>query len=286
MTSRGYLYTIWNVTTEQQLDEFFRLFAGSTGVKYSCGQIERCPETQRLHLQLYVEYEKPQRGVRLSKLFKLNSVDVHFQPRRGSPEQARDYCSKEETRVCGPRSFGTFPSGQGYRTDLATATEDLLKHKSLRKLSQEHPTTFVKYHRGFTALLAQQEVSDQFEAKTVEVYWGATGTGKTRKAFEENPGLFRASPPSGTTYWFDGYNREDCILIDDYSYESAYPIGFFLQLLDGRAIQAPVKGGFTTIVAGTIIITSNQHPDHWYPKIAPHQRDAMSRRFTSVVEFK
>lgn len=43
--------------------------------------------------------------------------------------------------------------GQGKRTDLADACEVLKTTKSMKALALEHPTSFVKYHRGLRELL-------------------------------------------------------------------------------------------------------------------------------------
>ena len=49
---------------------------------------------------------------------------AHFEPRRGTRDQARDYCRKAETKVDGPWEHGAFGAGgQGCRTDLLAVKE-------------------------------------------------------------------------------------------------------------------------------------------------------------------
>ncbi len=69
-------------------------------IKYAVWQLERCPDTGRLHVQAYVEWKA---GIRLAAAKRqIGDAQAHLEVRRGTREQARDYCTKEESRVEGP----------------------------------------------------------------------------------------------------------------------------------------------------------------------------------------
>ena len=51
---------------------------------------------------------------RLSGVKELTGTAAHWEPRRGTHQQAAAYCSKEETRIDGPWEVGT-PPVQGKR---------------------------------------------------------------------------------------------------------------------------------------------------------------------------
>lgn len=53
--------------------------------------------------------------------------------------------------MTGPYRAST--GGQGKRTDLADACKVLKDTRSLKRMAEEHPVAFVKYHKGFEALL-------------------------------------------------------------------------------------------------------------------------------------
>lgn len=99
------------------------------------------------HYQGYVEFSQPMRLAALKKWL----PRAHFEPRKGSRDQAREYCSKLDTRVEGPFEYGTWETAQGTRTDLQVAC-DVLCTDGLDALITDYPFVYVKYHSGFDKL--------------------------------------------------------------------------------------------------------------------------------------
>lgn len=293
MTSRRYLFTLWlhnqDVVTEENIQETFERLVGGdeSGVRFVVGQLEQCPDTGRRHFQCYLEFTRPSRGSALSRLLGVPSPSLRFEAARGSGDQNTDYCTKEDTRISGPWQAGERSRGQGSRTDLSQAVATLRQH-GLKRVASDHSETFVKFHRGLRALQAELlEVPTTYERKVVKVYWGSTGTGKTRRAYERNPDLYRAPAATKTGYWFDGYQGQSTVLFDDYGGDGKYPITFLLQLLDGYPMQVPIKGGFAQWIPEKIIITSNLDPAMWYNGEASNEHcDALTRRLTKVKHFQ
>lgn len=85
----------------------------------------------------------------------------------------------------------------------------------------------------------------------------------------------------GDFQWFDGYNEQPIVIIDDYRGE--YPVPMFLKLLDRYPMQVPIKGGFVNWSPKKIYITSNVEPRHWYNEVDGRSLAAISRRFTEVT---
>lgn len=80
-------------------------------IRYFIAGKETCPTTAKEHLQGYVEFTKPQRLTGVKK--NLGDTTVHCEARRGTREQARDYCKKEDAN---PYEYGNFTEGgQGTR---------------------------------------------------------------------------------------------------------------------------------------------------------------------------
>jgi len=249
VTSRAWLYTIFTVGNnfEPDLTSLSRVTAWfdqlescvtQGKIKYAIGQLERCPNSGRLHIQLYVFYPQP---VRLGRLKSLLNLPVGYgwaQPRRGSHQQAVDYCSKEDTRTLGPYEYGRVSDNQGKRSDIDCGVE-ALKAGGLKRVAEESPSLLVKYPRGFDKL-AQYicKPSNAFIKKEVHVLFGEPETGKTKWAYLNYPGLFRMPTPSYSSYWAGDYQGQEEVLLDDYgnSPQETYPWSFFLQVLDGGGI--------------------------------------------------
>lgn len=255
-------------------------------LRFACGQLERCPNTGRLHGQVFVQWRQQQRGTRLGTATRLISRDFHWELRRGSVAEARAYCTKEETRVSGPFEFGDPSGGQGTRTDLSTATGLISGGASLKRVAEECPTVYAKFHKGLAALRSVlQDRQPGYAEKDVRLYYGPTGLGKTRRAYTEYPRLCRLPVPTRGATWFDGYDGQEVVLMDDYGGDCVYPFQFCLQMLDGYPMQVPTKGGFVTWAPEVIIITSNVSVDLWYPSISAELVLALKRRITTIVRF-
>lgn len=118
--------------------------------------------------------------------------------------------------------------------------------------------------------------------RTVHVFWGATGTGKTRRAWEEAGNL--AYPKVPATKFWDGYQGQSNVIIDEFC--GQIDITNLLRWCDRYPCIVEIKGSATVLRAERIWITSNLDPSDWYPNATEEQRRALRRRFTEVVHFQ
>ena len=114
--------------------------------RYVVWQLEK-GEQGTTHIQGYMEMTTPTRLASMKEWL----PSAHFEPRRGTPQQARDYCMKVESRQEGPWERGVFGGRQGKRSDLDGAVATL-KEGGLAAVAEAHPTTFVQFHKGLAAL--------------------------------------------------------------------------------------------------------------------------------------
>jgi len=118
------------------------------------------------------------------------------------------------------------------------------------------------------------------------VLWGPTGTGKTRDAYikywPDEP-HYVWKPSNGN--WFDGYDGEKKIIIDEF--RGSMPWADILGLLDRNEFRAQFKGGFVNIQADKFVITSPFPPCKWYKDDDRYDKFAqLERRLTQVIEYK
>lgn len=244
-------------------------------VQYAAWQLE---DEGTPHLQGYIEF-KTKRTLAYCKT--LIQDTTHWEVRKGSFDQANDYAQKEG-RVDGPWFFGEHIAGQqGKRNDLREAMSAMVSGKSAIEMMEEHPAVVARYP-GFLQNYKRLKMPPAVRSGLrVSVYWGATGTGKSRRAFEENPGAYRKPPGSK---WFDGYAGQDVVIWDDFE-SSGVDFRWFLNITDIYPVQVQVKCSHADLECTHFIFTSNIHPDSWFPEIDTADKAPLRRRITEVVEF-
>jgi len=156
---------------------------------------------------------------------------------------------------------------------------DLKEKRSLKEISNDHFGAFIKFQRGITAYNYVNDTPRNWESE-VYVYWGATGTGKTRKVHEENPNVWVHTDGP----WFDGYQGEEAVLFDDF-HGGVFKLPYLLKLLDRYPMRVPIKGGFVQWKPKRIYITSNLDPDTWFYNAHEEHKNALKRRFKEVLKF-
>jgi hypothetical protein len=271
--SKGWCFTLNQFLPDEVLA--LRSFARGSSCTYMVFGRE-VGESGTRHLQGYLHLANRQR---LSWLKNRVSQRAHFEIRRGTVLEASQYCKKDGDF----EEFGTAPTvTQGERTDLEKIKEEIRQGATELEIAENHFSKWVIYRRSFDRYRSLLQQPRDF-ASEVYVYWGDTGTGKTRKVFESEPDLWIA--PDNQLQWFDGYHGQEAVLFDDFVSVKNTRFGFLLQLLDRYPLQVPVKGGFVNWRPRRIYFTSNLAPGEWYTGANEQQLAALRRRFNEVLHF-
>jgi len=224
---------------------------------------------------------------RLSALKKLHAR-AHFEPMKGTPQQAADYCCKTEGRLGEPCKHGTVPgSGQGARNDLLAIKEAIDAHQPLLEVYNNHFGTMVRCGRGVGDYIALKNDHQRDWVPDIYVFYGPTGTGKSRRAQwlanQESAKLGQVpywlmKPGGGGTVWWSGYDGHAVVVIDEFYGWITYDM--FLRLLDRYPMRGETKGGSVNLIPKVIIVTSNHAPETWYSKLP--DTSALSRRLAGA----
>lgn len=208
------------------------------------------------HLQGYLYLKN---AVRFATVKKLDAT-AHWEPARGTAEENKAYCTKEEGRIAGPWELGTMPK-QGKRNDIAELKALLDEGKPLTEIAQIQFGNYLRFSRGIEKYQLLITKPRNWEM-VVEVIWGPTGVGKTRQAFEEHPNAYFKSRSNGGNNWWDGYVNQEVVVVDEFY--GWFTWDFMLRLCDRYPLSVETKGGAVQFVAKKIIFTSNTHPKEWY----------------------
>lgn len=155
---------------------------------------------------------------------------------------------------------------------------------SLKRVADEHPEAFIRYHKGLRAF-KNTIISQRDEPPEVTLYYGPTGCGKTSTFYNETQPDDRWRTPLGKGGWFDDYDGESDVLFDEFGGKmSHWSLTDFLQVIDRYSLRVPFKGGFVDWVPKHIHVASNYHPKIWWDFSSREESfRALKRRFTRVV---
>jgi len=244
-------------------------------VVYGVWQLER-GENGTPHFQGYVIFATRKR---LTWIKEHCDATAHWEPRKGTHQQAKAYCMKDESRVDGPWEHGDEPhKAQGKRNDLLALKRKLDEGVGEAAIAADSEmfAVWAKYWKVIGRYRMLKSMNERRWHTFCQVYWGPPGVGKSSRALEEaGPGAYWLPRPSGVgqTIWWDGYEGQEVVVIDEF-------YGWIMRdmmqrLCDRYPLLVQTKGGTTPFLAKKIIITSNEHPIAWWPKVG---LGAMMRR--------
>jgi hypothetical protein len=282
--SRSIIYTAYNYGSFSDYAEVFRRrFEEEDSIKFAVFQEERCPETNRLHVQGFVQFSV---AWRLRRIQQLVGSGAHVEARKGKIEDAVKYCSKQETRESDPVFLGEIPVS-GRRNDLEEIRKEIDSGATELEIAEQFFGKWCIYRRSFEAY-RQLRVGDRTFKTRVVILWGLAGTGKTRAVYDGPGGpsaVYDVPRPNGGSVWFDGYAGQDITLLDDFY--GWVPFHLLLKLGDRYPLQLPRKGGFVKFRSRILVITSNKPWQEWYDwsKLGTSLQQAFRRRIDACVEF-
>lgn len=267
MQSKNWVYTLNNPEVPTDWTEV-------PDVKYAIYQLEK-GEQGTPHYQGYVEFTKNKRLSAVRKIL----PKAHWDIRRGTQQQAYDYVTKSLTKVEGPWEYGEYkPNQPGKRNDLLAVKEDIDKGTPYNQLWEDHFVTMLRHDRGITKYMNIVKCTPRSWMTECTVLVGPTEYGKTKWAYEKDPTLYKKTSHTGK--WFDGYNQQPTVLLDDFYGWIKY--SDMLPMIDRYPHQVEQKGGILNFAPKHIIITSNTSPKDWYPNIN-RSKAALYRRFTKII---
>lgn len=237
------------------------------GITYIKGQLEQ-GQGGFLHWQLVVYCGRSRRLRWIRDCF----GPVHAELTRSAA--AEEYVWKEDSSVPGTRfELGSKPIRRNGAKDW-DAIWDFAVRGELVAIPADVRircySTLKKIHADSIQPVAME--------RSCTVLWGATGVGKSRRAWEE-AGM-DAYPKDPRSKFWCGYVGQKHVVIDEF--RGGIDIAHMLRWLDRYPARVEVKGGSFPLCAEKFWITSNIHPRDWYPELDDLTKDALLRRLTII----
>lgn len=271
MQTNAWCFTLNSPT--QLLD--FNVDAPEGKVRYAIYQHE-IGESGNEHFQGYVEFYRSIRLGGVRKIF----PGAHWEPRRGTREQARDYCRKQDgTYLDGPYEFGTWDLTPGKRNDIDGLKKFVDNGGSLLDVWNVYPDLFLKYNKAIQQVKSLTVTKRTWVTELI-VLFGETGTGKSSYVRDHHPETYWKQ----RSQWWDNYEAQEIVCLDDFY--GWIQFDELLRLADGNPLLVQTKGGQAQFVAKKIYITTNLQPYEWYQneKVKLHF-PALYRRISAIYHF-
>lgn len=170
-------------------------------------------------------------------------------------------------------------SGGKANTEKWLKTKELAKQGKLEEIDADH---YVQFYSTINRIM-KDSMKKPDPLTCVSGLWitGATGTGKTHSVVTQHPDRY-IKP---LNKWWDGYQGEDVVHIDEISPEHSRWIAPYLKKwADKWPFDAEIKGGAKQLRPKLIVVTSNytleemQFNESDYP--------ALLRRFRQVTKYR
>lgn len=271
------------ITVNDPSREFYEhVYEMRHSFKYLSACLEVGTNNSRLHCHISLIVNPRQRISTIMRMFNIWQFgvkpEIETTYRFATQQSQRDYLTKSPLRyehsTNGVQTSyfenGDWPvTRQGKRTDIDDFKKYIIENPTVSEttLFEMFPKEYLKYQKACQRLQTLYKLKNKirlFEKRRagVTVFWvfGGTGAGKTRWAWEKFGDSMYIKP--GNSRWFDGYDGEDVILLDDFrkSYFGKGTFEYLLRLIDRYDFYAEVKGGHVPIVASTFVITAPWHP--------------------------
>lgn len=274
--ARGWCFTINNFTDEDYNSAQALCKSSSYGILgLECGK-EGTP-----HIQGYIYHPNRFSFSTIKELI----PRAHIEIAKGSPQQNITYCSKENNF----NEWGIKPC-QGKRNDIESFRDAIWDNLSEEELLIEFPEMMAKYDRFYQRCrnVLLKKIAQKMEAPTITAIIGDPGVGKTKHIYETHNVTdvykMECGDGSSNSIFWDNYNGESVILIDDF--HNNFKLDYMLRLLDRYPMKLNIKGNYTWKCAKHIYITSNIEIDQWYPNCKDIHRKALKRRISNTIKMK
>jgi len=303
---RNWVFTYNNYTPEivSSIMEKLSVEAEYWVFAYETGSLNNTP-----HLQGYIEFatQRTWNGVR-DKVF--SGVVSWLDVRHGTQEDALSYCKKgeqsheqwEKLGIDGPdygknakfEESSKKMKKQGKRNDIIKARLLINEGKGMAQIVESIDS--YQAVRMSELILKYSEQPRKWETM-IYWYWGNTGCGKTRKAYDTAQELLRtefkdfSDEPywtSGNLKWWEGYDGHPVVIIDEFR-DTHATLDQMLRLTDRYPYRVENKGGSRQLRAKYIFITSCYPPEELFKdasRMHRKQRDSVAQLLRRIVNIQ
>jgi len=229
------------------------------------------------HLQGFIAMESRVRFTTMKKLVPKAHIEVMY----GTTKQAIEYCKKDGDW----EEYGVLPVDTGRTGGTSGGQRKAENFKRMVVLAKEDkmdevldidPVSYVQHYHAFKRIRQDhpKKLCD-LDGVCGEWIWGEPGIGKSRAARQENNNIY--DKPANK--WWDGYQGEEVILIDDFDLNHRVLGHHLKRWADRYSFPAEMKGTTIQIRPKKIVVTSNYSIEDVFAQDGEALVLALKRRF-------
>lgn len=217
-----------------------------------------------------------------SKKLRLRAVKSHFVPQAHCEPSlsaaANAYVWKEDTRVAGTQfEHGELPISRARSVDWERVYDSAV----IGDIEAIPKDILIRNYSALKRIGVDNAKPPVRPDISVDIYWGVSGVGKTRRAWYEAGSITDVYIKNPNTKWWDGYRGQKTVIFDEFT--GRIDISYILTWLDRYPCMVEIKGYSTPLLADRFFFTSNVNPRDWYPDANPEQIRGLLRR-VSITE--
>lgn len=251
---------------------------GGLDCRYVVAGEELAPNTGTPHLQGYVVWKNGKSESAVRRIL----VGCHITVARGNHRQNDSYCRKTRDEDEHPNGViyarGDLPADPADRGDAeANRWEDAWDAAKSGRIDDIPADIRVRQYGTLRRI--ERDFMPEMERLAGPCgtwIWGIAGCGKTKAVLDQFPDAY----PKPRNQWWDGYQREEIVLLDDVDRFDVKLGGKLKHWADSYPFIGEIKGGSVKIRPKRLIVTSQYRiEDIWNDT---ETREALMRRFVVV----
>jgi len=260
--SRGWCFTINNPGDFDRMD-VERL--SELSEYYVCGN--EVGDEGTPHMQGFVRFKHAVSFARVKSLLSR----AHIEAQKGTSHEAAEYCKKDGDF----REYGVCPGVKRDSKERWAWIIEKAEAGDMESIKSEYPGDYLRLYDKLLRLRRRGgDILDDIEH---EWWYGTTGTGKSRKVWEDYPDHYAKQ----LNKWWDGYENEEVVVIEEWCPKNECTASYLKIWADRYPFPVEVKGGnMQRIRPRKIIVTSNYSIDQCFERA--EDRDPIKRRFKQV----
>lgn len=220
------------------------------------------------HLHAYVKFKNGVKKTDAPTVFNVLDKSGNYQPAR-SCKNVIKYCSKDGNYIA---NFDL----DNYLNKKKKLCVKTIQTKSAREALIDGDITIasIRNYNLARSILVQPYEHDDVRGLWI---WGPPGTGKSHAVRAAFPDYY----DKAQNKWFDGYEGQKTICIDDYDDKKGMLAHYIKRWADKYACAGEIKGGSVQLCHTTFVITSNYSIEQMFAE-DDAMYHAISRRFRVV----